>query len=112
MLMTMSTSRAPSKMTRCVSKCLTSAGVAPSGNPTTEHTPTGVPRSSDAHVATHAGLTHTVAKLILRRLSAEPLDLLPRRVRLQQRVIDQAGDAARRRALRRMKAQPRRRRRQ
>ena len=36
--------------------------VAPRGNPTTEQTPTPVPRSSAAAVATHAGLTHTVAK--------------------------------------------------
>ena len=61
MLITMSTSRAPSKIARRVSKCLTSAVVAPSGNPTTEQTPTPAPRSSAGTRATHAGLTHTVA---------------------------------------------------
>ena len=60
-LMTMSISAAPSKMARRVSKFLTSAVVAPSGNPTTEQTPTPVPRSRDAASATHTGFTHTVA---------------------------------------------------
>ena len=60
--MTMSISDAPSKMARRVSKFLTSAVVAPSGNPTTEQTPTPVPRSREAASATHTGFTHTVAK--------------------------------------------------
>ena len=36
--------------------------VAPSGNPTTEQTPTPVPRSRRAASATQVGLMHTVAK--------------------------------------------------
>ena len=39
-----------------------SAVVAPRGNPTTEHTPTPVPRSRREQVATQVGFTHTVAK--------------------------------------------------
>ncbi len=62
MLITMSTSAAPSKITRRVSYCLTSAVVAPSGKPTTVQTPTPLPRSSRAQSATQAGLTQTVAK--------------------------------------------------
>ena len=62
MLITMSISVAPSKIARRVSYCLTSAVVAPSGNPTTEQTPTPVPRSRAAASATQAGFTHTVAK--------------------------------------------------
>ncbi len=61
--MTVSISRAPSKMARCVSYRFTSAVVAPSGKPTTEQTPTPLPERSRAHNATHVGLTHTVANL-------------------------------------------------
>ena len=59
----MSISDAPSKIARRVSNCLTSGVVAPSGKPTTEQTPTGVPRSFWAASATQVGFTHTVANL-------------------------------------------------
>ena len=49
-------------MTRRVSYCFTSVVVAPSGNPTTVHTPVELPRSSRAHSDTHVGFTQTVAK--------------------------------------------------
>ena len=60
-LITMSISRAPSKMARCVSYPFTSAVVAPSGNPTTEQTPTPVPARRREQSATHVGFTQTVA---------------------------------------------------
>ena len=81
-------------MARRVSYCLTSGVVAPSGKPTTEHTPTPVPRSSRAQNATQVGLTHTVAKLKLGRLATQLLDLRGGRVRLEQRVIDERRDLA------------------
>ena len=95
-LMTMSISVAPSKIARRVSKFLTSAVVAPSGKPTTEQTPTPVPRSCAAAVATHAGLTQTVAKAELRRFAAQLLDLFAGGVRLEQGVVDHARHAGRR----------------
>ena len=48
MLMTMSISRAPSRIARRASSALVSGGCAPSGKPTTQQTLTGEPRSSDA----------------------------------------------------------------
>ncbi len=60
--MTMSISVAPSKIARRVSYCFTSGVVAPSGNPTTEQTPTPEPRSNRAAAATQPGFTQTVAK--------------------------------------------------
>ncbi len=48
MLITMSISRAPSRIARRASSALVSGGCAPSGKPTTQHTFTGVPRSSAA----------------------------------------------------------------
>ena len=62
MLMTMSTSQAPSSMVRRASAALTSGSVAPRGKPITVQTPVAVPRSSRAQVATQVGLTQTVAK--------------------------------------------------
>ena len=60
--MTMSISTAPSKIARRVSYCLTSGVVAPNGKPTTEQTPTPLPRNNLAQKATQVGFTHTVAK--------------------------------------------------
>ena len=60
--MTMSISVAPSNIARRVSNCFVSDVVAPSGNPTTEQTPTPVPRKRNAESATHVGLMQTVAK--------------------------------------------------
>ncbi len=61
MWITMSTSDAPSKIARRVSYAFTSLAVAPSGNPTTVHTPTPLPCSRRAARVTHTGLMHTVA---------------------------------------------------
>ncbi len=61
-LITMSISRAPSRMTLRVSKAFISAGVAPNGNPTTLATRTFVPRSRSAHRRTQNGFTQTLAK--------------------------------------------------
>ncbi len=58
----MSTSAAPSCTARPASKAFTSGSVAPSGKPTTVHTPVAEPRSRRAHSGTQVGLTHTVAK--------------------------------------------------
>ena len=60
-LITMSISRAPSKIARRVSYPFTSAVVAPSGKPTTEHTPTAEPREQPRAQATQVGFTQTVA---------------------------------------------------
>ena len=68
---------------------LTSVVVAPSGNPTTVQTPTALPRSSARRGATQVGFTQTVANPNSRRLAAQLLDILPRGVGLQQRVVDQ-----------------------
>ena len=65
-LITMSTSVAPSRMHRRVSKALTWVVVAPSGKPMTVHTFTGLPSSSCRHSDTQPGFTHTDAKLNLR----------------------------------------------
>ncbi len=62
MLMTMSISRAPSRIARRASKALISVGVAPNGKPTTEATPTSVSRRSSAARRTQVGLTQTAAK--------------------------------------------------
>ena len=102
MLITMSISGAPSKIARRVSYCLTSAVVAPSGKPTTEQTPTPVPRSSDA-ASRDPGRVHAHRREAeLGRLAAQLLDLGARRVRLEQRVIDHRR--RRRRARRRSRA--------
>ena len=45
--------------------------------------------------ATQAGFTQTVAKRNSRGLAAQRLDLRSRRLRLEQRVVDEAGDVAR-----------------
>ena len=77
MLITMSTSRAPSKITRRVSKFLTSGVVAPSGKPTTAQTPTGVSRSRRAQSATHVGIDADGREAKLRGLAAQLFDVLP-----------------------------------
>src|SRR5665811_592886 len=60
-LITMSTSVAPSRMTRRASKALISDGVEPRGNPTTEATFTSVPCRFALHRFAQNGLTHTAA---------------------------------------------------
>ncbi|MNN02141.1 hypothetical protein D3C81_1147890 [compost metagenome] len=57
----MSTSPAPFWMALAASKALTSGVLAPSGNPITVHTLTGVPASCSAQYATQVGFTHTEA---------------------------------------------------
>ena len=94
--MTMSISRAPSKIARCVSYRFTSAVVAPSGNPTTEQTPTPLPDSSRAQSATQVGLTQTVAKRNCAASRHSSSMFCARRVGLEQRVIDHRGHARRR----------------
>ena len=62
MLMTMSISRAPSRMARRASSALTSLVAAPNGKPMTEATTTSVPRRLSAARRTQVGLMQTAAK--------------------------------------------------
>ena len=62
MLMTMSISRAPSRIARRASVALTSVVLAPKGKPMTEATATSVPRRFSAARRTHVGLMQTAAK--------------------------------------------------
>ena len=90
----MSISVAPSKIARRVSYCFTSGVVAPSGKPTTEHTPTPVPRSRAAARATQVGFTHTVANLHSAASRHSVSISSARGVGLQQRVIDEPSATA------------------
>ena len=87
-LMTMSISRAPSKIARRVSYCFVSAVVAPSGKPDDrahrDRAPPHQPRTGGHPRRVHAD----AGEAELRRLAAERFDLALRRVRLQQRVVD------------------------
>src|SRR2546426_6013248 len=95
-LMTMSISRAPSKIARRVSYPLTSAVVAPSGNPTTEHTPNAAADKQPGRQPHPRGVDAHGREVKLRRLSAQFLDVLARRVRLEQCMVDHRRDARRR----------------
>ena len=57
MLMTMSISRAPSRMARRASAALISGSVAPSGKPTTVQVSTGVPRRASLTVLVQQAFT-------------------------------------------------------
>jgi hypothetical protein len=61
MLITMSNSRAPSRIARRASIALISGGDAPNGNPITDATLTELPRSARAAGFTQAGFTQTDA---------------------------------------------------
>src|SRR5207249_11848521 len=63
MLITISISRAPSAIASRASYAFTRAIVAPSGNPTTAHTPTPLPSRRRAASLTHVGLTQTLANV-------------------------------------------------
>ncbi len=62
MLMTMSISRAPSRIARRASMALTSLVAAPNGKPMTDATATSVPRRLSAARRTQVGLMQTAAK--------------------------------------------------
>ncbi|MPN60020.1 hypothetical protein SDC9_207743 [bioreactor metagenome] len=62
MLMTISTSAAPSSIAWRVSKALVALTLAPSGKPITVQTLTAEPLSRSAHRLTLQGFTHTEAK--------------------------------------------------
>ncbi len=62
MLITMSISRAPSRMARRASMALTSVVAAPNGKPITDATATSVPRTLSAARRIQVGLMHTAAK--------------------------------------------------
>ncbi len=66
--------------------------MAPSGNPTTEQTPTPVPRSRRAASATQVGIDAHRGELVLSGLPAQALDLGGGGVGLEQRVVDEAGN--------------------
>jgi hypothetical protein len=61
MLMTISSSLAPSKMARRASKDFVSGEFAPSGKPITVHTFTPLPRRAQAASRTQVGFMHTEA---------------------------------------------------
>ena len=73
-LITMSISRAPSRMARRASSAFTSVVFAPKGNPTTDATLTPEPRRFCAHRRTHVGFTQTDANSY-RRASSHSLSM-------------------------------------
>jgi len=94
-LMTMSISRAPSRMARRASWALTSAVAAPNGKPITEATATSVAAQVLRRATDPGRVDADGREAMLLRLRAQRVDLGRGRVRPQQRVVDVAREVAR-----------------
>ena len=109
MLMTMSISRAPSRIARRASSALISGGCAPSGKPTTQQTFTERAPQQRRRLPDVARVHADREEAVPARLVAELLDVGRRRLRLEQGVVDQARHPLqrhRRRAGRRARPAP------